>query len=154
PANDNKIVEVWIATSWAEGDTIDVRCANAAGTAQYGCPFSVDLFYVDASTATDGFMFSQYAVFGATLRSAGLSSSGDRLACLQTAKVRLVNGALSHIPNLGTFVMHINDVSGVHDISQWATDLTTFEGVADDSGPVGFFSPYECNTTTYAGTSG
>lgn len=133
-ANDNAIKRAWIST--AVTSTVEVRAANAAGTAVGVFPVGVEWGYRDLSSVTDGFTWHNLGRNGASIcdlvGGTGNTTVGNRMAAITLIA-----------PTEGTLVMEGTDPSTVASTSQWNTDLTTIKNYADDFGPVWFLNFYE-----------
>lgn len=148
-ANDNKYCRFYVPT--AVTATLEVRAGTAAG-AGIGClPVGPNFFFYDPTSAnTNGIIFQNVAVPGTQLHDLVTVTSGDRMAFWDAVKLGTGWGSstLTANPNLGTIVMHLNDVTRAS-ISTWNTDLGTFNTRVSPLGPVGIMSPWEAATATY-----
>lgn len=149
PHNDNKIAKFYVATPITRGGTITIRAANAAGTGQGCAPLGVEIFYQNPATAS-GLVVHNLAVSSATLHALTTATSGDRLAFFKSSKVRLGTNAISHIPTLGTVLLHVEDsaTANTPNVVTWNADLNTFDAIVGPLGPVVVVSPYEIATAT------
>lgn len=122
--------------------TVDVRAYDGASSAGI-CIFGIEAFYLPPSTAT-GCIFHNLAVNGAQLHSLCATTSGDRLAFLDSVQVDPVNGggAISNRPNTAIVMMHGRDVV-LASPSGWGTDLTTLNTRASPLAKLLFMSPFE-----------
>lgn len=141
-ANDNKLCKFYVNTPIVS--TVDIRCANAAGTGVGCLPVGIEPVY---STATDGLIVHNVAVNGSKLNQLCATTSGDRMAFFDSVKLG-TGSPLSPTPNAGVIVMHINDVA-LNNTTTWNTDITTFNTRMSPLGTVGIMSPWEADYTAF-----
>lgn len=143
--NNNGLKKFYVST--AVTSTIDFRAYN--GSVGVGCLIvGIELFYHDPATVTNGgLIVHNLGTNGTRLNNLAASTSGDRLAFFDS--VTLGTGSpITNSPNIGVIMMHINDVT-LANTTTWANDLTTLYNRVSPLGPVGFISPWECNTAVY-----
>lgn len=146
-SNNNTIKKFYV--SGAINTRVVFRAANSAATSQGFCPMGIEVFYLDPTSGnTSGLIVHNLAVGGTQLYEFAKSTSGDRLAWFDSV-VLGTGSPITNSPNLGTFIMHINDVSR-GSTSQFTTDMTTFYNRVSPLGPVGFTAPWEGDTSTWS----
>lgn len=143
--HNNKLCKFYVAT--AVTTSVDIRASSDASTGVDCFPAGIEVYYQDPLATTQGLIVHCIAVNGSRLNQLCATTSGDRLAFLDS--VQLGTGSpLSPTPNAGVLMMHINDVV-LASSSGWATDLTTLNSRASPLGPVGFINVFEANTSVY-----
>lgn len=111
-ANDQKMAQFYV--SGTVTSTLEVRAANAAGTAVWCLPFGPEWFFRDPATTT-GLIVHNLGSNGAFLRDLVASTSGDRMAFYGTGSDGAIkNGTgspISNRANCASVGMWINDIS-------------------------------------------
>lgn len=144
---NNGLKKCYIAS--AITSTLKVRCANAAGTGTLAFPAGITPYFSDPRSATTGIVLNNFGLIGETLHHLVQSTSGDRMAILDS--VTLGSGSpISSNPTI-TLVLHINDVQ-LANSTQWGTDLTSLNTRASAVGTVGFLNMWAVETTDYNAT--
>lgn len=149
--NDNRLTEFYVPVAIAPGQTVDIRAADASGTAAGALPLFIEWFYRDPTLATtSGLIVDNFSVSGSRLHQMCATTSGDPLACLDsiTTGTGWGSGSISHTPNLGTFCGHINDFA-LGSSTNWGTDLSTLQARAAPVGPLALWNPWECSAALY-----
>lgn len=139
-ANGNAYKRFYVATPITA--TLEIRAANAAGTAQGCLPLGIEPYY---STATTGIIIDNLAVPGEKLNNLVASTSGDRMARLSA--VTLGTGLPTSPYPTHALAMHINDVT-LANTTTYGTDWTTLRARIP-SIPLGLMNPWECDTAVY-----
>lgn len=151
---DNKLFSLLIPQAFLLGETLDIRGANAAGTAVHVMPVARRVWYQTPSSAV-GVVFDHVGASGAALATLveGLSTSTgqptgnkDRLAWVDPTKCRLGTDCVAHTPTLGAVFETINDVPLHGDDAVHQTNCVTFSKRLSPI-KVGILIPYEANTT-------
>ncbi|HSX22672.1 MAG TPA: hypothetical protein VLE97_07880 [Gaiellaceae bacterium] len=145
-SHTNQIVVFYVNTPITS--TLEIRASSDASTGVDTFPFGIEPYYLAPST-TDGLIVHNIAVNGSQLHELCATTSGDRLAFLDSV-VAGTGSPILPTPNAGSIVMHVNDVT-LNNTTTWATDLTTFRNRAAPLGPVGFINIYEASPGFYVG---
>lgn len=143
-ANDNKLCKFYVASSVTT--SVEIKAATTGGTSAGCLPIGIEVFYANPAT-TSGLIVHNLGINSTKLNSLVAATSGDRLAFFD--QVKLGTGSpISNAPNIGTIVMHINDVL-LASTSTWNTDLNTFYARVGSLGRVGILSYVEAKTASY-----
>lgn len=103
-------------------------------------------FVTSPQTVSQGLIVHNLSANGQRLNNQCASTGGDRFAFFDS--VVLDGSAMSHAPNAGVTLMHINDTA-INNATTWAANLTTFFNRVHTLGPVIFISPWECSYPTF-----
>lgn len=142
--NDNKVKKFRVT---GNPSTVEIRCANAAGTGVNAVPLGIEPIY---SSATSGLVVHDIAVAGSKLNMLCAATSGDRMAVLgggADGAVTLGTGTPLNPAPTHALWMHINDTA-LANTTTYATDLTTLR-TRLGSIPLGLMNPWECDTAVY-----
>lgn len=147
-ANDNKLCMFYVATPIPPGGTVKFRCFN--GTSDCGCGLAGIRWWYAAPSATQGLIVDNYGANSIPLHQFVLSTSGDRLAPLDSVKLG-TGSPVSPTPNAGVILEDINDGTLNADPTvNYVTDLTTFNTRVSPLGPRGLVSTWEIPNATIA----
>ena len=144
--NNNLVRKFYVSTAITPGNTVKIRAANAASTAQGCLPVGIEWFY---STATSGLICHDLGVNGSELHYLTATTSGDRMAWFDSVVVGA--GAITNQCSFYT-CMHINDVL-LNNTTNYTTDLGTFNTRLSGLGSILYINPYEVLPGTYNTTN-
>jgi hypothetical protein len=103
-------------------------------------------YFVNSPQTANGLIVHNLGANGQRLNNLCAATAGDRYAFFDS--VVLDGAAMSHAPNAGVTLMHINDIA-INDAPSHGVNLTTFFNRTSPLGPVTFMNPWECVYPTF-----